>query len=53
MPRPPRLTIPGISQHVVQRGNNRHECFFEEKDYALYLSKLHEYAEKFRVSIHS
>lgn len=53
MPRPPRLTIPGIPQHIVQRGNNRQVCFYKEKDYALYLSKLGEFAEKFQVAIHS
>ena len=53
MPRPTRLNIPHIPQHIVQRGNNRQACFFDEKDYALYLSKLKEYADKYHVEIHS
>ena len=53
MPRPPRLNLPEIPQHIVQRGNNRHACFYEEKDYAFYLAKLREYADKFDVAIHS
>jgi hypothetical protein len=28
MPRPARLNIPGIPQHVTQRGNNHQACFF-------------------------
>ncbi|MFC4701495.1 transposase [Glaciecola siphonariae] len=38
--------------HVVQRGNNRKACFFQASDYAVYLSKLKESAEKFNVKIH-
>ncbi len=33
MPRLPRLKLPGHTQHIVQRGNNRQDCFFEEQDY--------------------
>ena len=28
MPRLPRLDVPGIAQHVIQRGNDRQPCFF-------------------------
>jgi putative transposase len=38
--------------HVIQRGNNRQACFFQASDYAVYLSKLKESAEKFNVKIH-
>ena len=40
MARLPRLNLPSIPQHVVQRGNNRQACFFAEQDYTVYLSKL-------------
>ncbi len=40
MARLPRLNLPGVPQHVIQRGNNREACFFEEQDYKVYLSKL-------------
>jgi hypothetical protein len=33
MPRPARLNIPGITQHVTQRGNNRPTCFYTDEDY--------------------
>ena len=37
MARLKRLTIPGIPQHVIQRGNNREPCFYAEEDYSRYL----------------
>jgi putative transposase len=37
MPRPARLHLPGIPQHITQRGNNRQACFYGEDDYRLYL----------------
>lgn len=40
MPRPDRLNIPGIPQHVTQRGNNRQACFYADEDYQLYLQLL-------------
>lgn len=37
MARRPRLNLPHIPQHVVQRGNNRQVTFFTEQDYTVYL----------------
>ena len=53
MARLPRLNIVGVAQHVIQRGNNRQACFFSDEDYAVYLDKLKEYAEKYSVSVHA
>ena len=53
MARLPRLNLPGIPQHIIQRGNNRNVCFFTEQDYLVYLSKLKEYSEKYQVAVHS
>ncbi len=53
MARLPRLNLPGIPQHVVQRGNNREVCFFEEADYTVYLDKLKLYSRKYKVAVHS
>jgi putative transposase len=36
MPRRPRLHLPGLPQHIVQRGHNREACFFAEDDYHCY-----------------
>lgn len=53
MARLPRLNLPDIPQHVIQRGNNRTACFFTDADYQLYLAKLQEYSEQFSVCIHA
>ena len=53
MARLPRLNIPDIPQHVIQRGNNRSVCFFSEEDYAVYLDKLKEFSIKHKVAVHS
>ncbi len=53
MARLPRLNLPNIPQHVIQRGNNRQACFFAEQDYAVYLDKLKDYSKKNKVAVHS
>lgn len=53
MARLPRFNIPGVPQHVIQRGNNHQACFLSEQDYRVYLNKLNEYCEKYNVLIHS
>ena len=53
MPRKARFNLPGIPQHVIQRGNNRNPCFFSEKDYFHYLNDLIESANKFSCHIHA
>ena len=40
MPRLPRLDLPGIPQHIVQRGNNRLPCFLDDRDREHYLTLL-------------
>lgn len=40
MPRRARIVFPGIPLHVVQRGNNKATCFFEEEDRRFYLHHL-------------
>jgi putative transposase len=42
MARLPRLDLPGIPQHVVQRGNNRLPCFLDDTDRRRYLTLLRE-----------
>ncbi len=53
MARLPRLSLPGIPQHIIQRGNNRQVCFFSDVDYVVYLDKLKEYSRKCKVQVHS
>src|SRR5690242_5050431 len=53
MPRPPRLELPGVPLHVLQRGNNRAACFFGEVDRLFYLKCLANAAVKRGCSIHA
>lgn len=53
MARLPRIDLPRIAQHIVQRGNNRQACFACESDYAAYLCELREAAIKHGCAIHA
>ena len=53
MPRQRRLDLPGVPQHVIQRGNNRQPCFLLEQDYRCYLSQLSEAALACGCRIHA
>ncbi len=53
MPRKPRMYLPGVPSHVVQRGNNRDVCFFCDDDYLFYLECLKQGSKKYGVSIHA
>lgn len=46
MPRIARAVVAGFPHHVVQRGNNRGEIFFNDEDRAVYLFLLKTYSEK-------
>jgi REP element-mobilizing transposase RayT len=53
MSRKPRFILPGIPQHVIQRGNNREPCFFAEQNYRRYLHDLKEAATHNQAAIHA
>lgn len=53
MPRSCRLDLPGITQHVVQRGNDRRPCFFTEIDYIRYLQDLRDVARREGCAVHA
>jgi REP element-mobilizing transposase RayT len=53
MARQPRLDLPGIPQHVVQRGNDRQACFAADVDYGQYLQELREAALKHDCAVHA
>jgi putative transposase len=46
MPRIARAVATGFPHHVIQRGNNREEVFFDKKDREQYLLLLKRYAGK-------
>src|SRR5690242_10953001 len=53
MARYPRLDLPDVPQHIVQRGNNRGACFFCDGHRRLYLDLLGEAAAATGVAIHA
>lgn len=53
MARLPRICLPSIPQHVIQRGNDRHVCFASEEDFVAYAHWLGEFSRKYRVAIHA
>jgi putative transposase len=53
MARLPRIDVPDIAQHVVQRGNDRQPCFAAHGDYAGYLCELAEAALKHGCAVHA
>jgi putative transposase len=53
MSRRPRLDLPGIPTHVVQRGNDRQACFRDDVDRRNYLNILTERAQAHEVAIHA
>lgn len=53
MARQPRIDLPGIAQHVVQRGNNRLPCFLDEGDRKRYLHMLREGLVKTGCQLHA
>ena len=53
MARQPRLVLPGVALHVIQRGNNRSLCFRSGSDQALYLCFLREFSAKFECQVHA
>jgi len=48
-----RLSLAGIPQHVLQRGNNQLPSFFSSDDYEIYLDYLEDATEKHDVRVHA
>ena len=53
MARLPRICLPGVPVHVIQRGNNRQVCFGSDEDLAAYANWLDEYARESKVDVHA
>jgi len=53
MARRPRFPISDLPFHVVHRGNDRHRCFFSERDYAVYLKMLTDACRNYGVLVHA
>jgi putative transposase len=53
VPRRPRLSLPNVPLHLIQRGNNRQVCFVADEDYRFYLDWLRDYASRAGCRIHA
>lgn len=53
MARLPRFDLPGIPQHVVQRGNNRLPCFLDDEDRQHYLQCPLDSLGRFHCGLHA
>ena len=53
MARQPRFVVPGIAQHVIQRGNNRSATFCDALDYHLFLEFLRDACQEHECSVHA
>lgn len=53
MARRPRLSIDGVPLHIVQRGNARQRCFFEDFHYSFYLGLMTELARPHGCEVHA
>ena len=50
MPKKPRMYLPDVPCHVIQRGNNREACFYSDQDY---LDCLEDASHRYGVRVHA
>lgn len=53
MPRTARVVVPDLSVHIVQRGHDGNDCFYEPSDYLAYLNLLREFVPQCGCSLHA
>ncbi len=53
MARHPRFALPGHTQHVIQRGNNRDITFVVDEDFQFYRDRLAEACQRFGCQLHA
>ncbi len=53
MPRRPRHYVKGMPYHLVQRGNNRAQCFVDSEDRRIYLGLWRAVSARFGVPVHA
>ena len=53
MPRRTRMYFPGLTYHIVQRGNNRQPCFFEPENYQFYLELWRTVSSRYGAIVHA
>src|SRR5260370_41602359 len=53
MPRRSRIILSGVPAHIVQRGNNRQPCFFQDQDRSFFLFHLGRWLQPSRCALHA
>jgi len=53
MPRGPRVVVPQVALHIVQRGHDRRDCFQHDTDYLVYLASLRDLLAKTGCALHA
>lgn len=53
MARQPRVVLPGVAVHIVQRGNNRVRCFGADGDFTVYLALLRQLSPRSGCAVHA
>ena len=53
MARKRRFGLPGIPQHVIQRGHNREACFYGDEDHYRYLDDLRDALARNECRLHA
>jgi putative transposase len=53
MPLRARMYLPEQSYHIVQRGNNRAQCFIESEDYKYDMVLWKEILKRYELLVHS
>lgn len=53
MARRPRFPLTEVPLHIVQRGNDRRRCFFDELDYRVYLRAVSDASARYGVAVHA
>jgi len=51
MPRKPRFVLPGVPQHVIQRGHNREPYFYSPENW--YLTRVFELGQQMKTGTDS
>lgn len=51
MPRRPRVIIPTVAHHIIQRGNNRQNILEDPEDFSTYCFLISKYVQKYKVSV--
>ena len=49
----PRIDVPDVPQHLIQRGNTRATCFVHPDDYHFYFTVLNEATQQYHCRLHA